>query len=242
MNCAMHPDTPAIAYCRTCGKPVCQACQRVFDSAVFCPEHSPAAASAPPPTGSAAPGASPYANPYSAPNAYPAPGVMTSDAGASPGLAFLLGWIPGVGAIYNGQYVKGLIHVIVLGVLISIVSSDSAGGFEPVFGMLIGVWVFYMAFEAYHTARRRQMGMAVDEFSSIVPLHRDRRSFPAGPIVLIALGLLFLLNNLEILHFGQIVRYWPLGLIALGAFMLYERMSGPVRGIVPPAQEAQHER
>ncbi len=238
MNCATHPDTPATAYCRTCGKPVCQACQRLFDNAVFCSEHSPAAA--PPPFSGPAGGPSPYANPYSAPS--PGPGMAAPDAGASPGLAFLLGWIPGVGAIYNGQYVKGLIHVIVLGVLISIVSSDSAGGFEPVFGMLIGVWVFYMAFEAYHTARRRQMGMAVDEFSSIVPMHRDRRSFPAGPIALIALGLLFLLNNLEILHFGQIIRYWPLGLIALGAFMLYERMSGPGRNVPPAASEVQHER
>ena len=242
MNCATHPDIPAIAYCRTCGKPLCQACQRVSGNAVFCSEHSPAAAPPPPPPDGSAGGPAPYANPYSAPHPYPAPGIMAPDAGASPGLAFLLGWIPGVGAIYNGQYVKGLIHVIVLGVLISIVSSDSAGGFEPVFGMLIGVWVFYMAFEAYHTARRRQLGMAVDEFSSIVPMHRDRRSFPAGPIVLIAIGLLFLLNNLEILHFGQIIRYWPLGLIALGAFMLYERIGGSVRQIPPAAPEVQHER
>ena len=57
------------------------------------------------------------------------------DAGASPGLAFLLGLIPGVGAIYNGQYVKGLMHVVILGILISIVSSGSAGGMEPLFGM-----------------------------------------------------------------------------------------------------------
>ena len=30
----------------------------------------------------------------------------------SPGLAFFLGWIPGVGAIYNGQYAKGLVHAV----------------------------------------------------------------------------------------------------------------------------------
>src|SRR5579863_7503977 len=93
MNCAMHPDTPAIAYCRTCGKPVCQVCQRVSGSSVFCPDHSQD--TAPPPSGGAGEGPSPYANPYSAANPYPPPGVMTPDAGASPGLAFLLGWIPG---------------------------------------------------------------------------------------------------------------------------------------------------
>jgi len=158
------------------------------------------------------------------------------DSGSSPGLAFLLGLIPGVGAIYNGQYVKGLVHVVILGVLISIVSSDAASGFEPLFGMMIGVWVFYMAFEAYHTARKRQLGQSVDEFSSIVPLHGRPSRFPVGPIVLIAVGLLFLLNTMDVLRFGQLIRYWPVALIALGAYLLYERMT-PSRDEtgVPPA-------
>ncbi|MGH9592057.1 MAG: LiaI-LiaF-like domain-containing protein, partial [Bryobacteraceae bacterium] len=85
-------------------------------------------------------------------------------------------------------------------------------------------------FEAYHTARKRQMGVPVDDFSSIVPLHSERRGFPAGPIILIAIGALFLLNNLDILHFHQIIQYWPVALIGLGAYMLYERLTGPVAG------------
>jgi len=183
-------------------------------------------------------------SPYTAPVATPLP-----DAGASPGLAFLLGLIPGVGAIYNGQYVKGLIHVIVLGILISIVSSgDAAGGMEPLFGMMIGVWVFYMAFEAYHTAKKRQLGQPVDEFSSLVSLRGQPGhgpQFPVAPAILIAFGLLFLLNNMEIIRFSQIIRYWPIALIALGVYMLYERITAseshgnsPQTGI----REATHER
>ena len=123
----------------------------------------------------AGPESSPYTAPAPPPTAIP-------DAGTSPGLAFLLGLIPGVGAIYNGQYVKGVIHVVILGLLISIVSnSDASGGMEPLFGMLIGVWVFYMAFEAYHTARKRQLGQPVDEFSSLVSLHSQNSRFPAAP-------------------------------------------------------------
>ena len=41
----------------------------------------------------------------------------------SPGLAFVLGLIPGVGAIYNGQYAKGLVHVIIIGLIISMLSN-----------------------------------------------------------------------------------------------------------------------
>lgn len=231
MNCVNHPDLPAIAYCRSCGKPLCEACRVSAGGTVYCHEHATAAAAESPYTATAPPPVR---------TASPVP-----DGGASPGLAFLLGLIPGVGAIYNGQYVKGLIHVVVLGVLISIVSSSEAsGGLEPLFGMMIGVWVFYMAFEAYHTARKRQLGQTVDEFSSLVPLHGQRSSFPVGPAVLIAVGLLFLLNNMDILRFSQIIRYWPIALIALGVYMLYERVSSSEHPHSGPAgvQEATHER
>jgi len=242
MNCANHPGVPASAYCRECGKPVCDACRREADGTVYCEEHSPRAA-APPPASAPPPDASPYTTPESSPYTAPVRPTMT-DPGASPGLAFLLGFIPGVGAIYNGQYVKGLIHVVIMGILIAIVGSDEmSGNMQPLFGMMIGVWVFYMAFEAYHTAKRRQLGQPVDEFSSIVPRHGQHSKFPLAPTVLIAVGLIFLLNNLDILRIGQIIRYWPIALIGLGVYMLYERVSGSsVAGShVAPPREATHE-
>jgi hypothetical protein len=157
-----------------------------------------------------------------------------------------LGFIPGVGAIYNGQYVKGVMHVIVMGILISIVSNDEmSGNLQPLFGMMIAVWVFYMAFEAYHTAKRRQLGQPVDEFSSIVPRSGQPSRFPLAPTVLIAVGVLFLLHNLNILRIGELIRYWPVALICLGAYMLYERLSGhpePPDRHAPPAREAANER
>jgi hypothetical protein len=236
MNCINHPDVPAIAYCRSCGKALCETCRRTADGTVFCADHAPGFTPPPDPS------------PYTAPAPPPIP-----DTGSSPGLAFLLGLIPGVGAIYNGQYVKGLVHVVILGILISIVSSgEGAGGLEPLFGMMIGVWVFYMAFEAYHTARRRQLGQNVDEFSSLVPLRGQKTSFPVAPAILIVMGVLFLLNNMDIIRFSQLLHYWPIALIALGVYMLYERISpaaprdnggngGNVGG--PRAiQEATHER
>ena len=230
MNCTNHPDVPAIAYCRTCGKALCESCRCLAEGTVYCQEHVPVPA-----------GSGPEASPYTAPTPPPVP-----VAGASPGLAFLLGLIPGVGAIYNGQYVKGLIHVVILGLLISIVgSSEAAGGMEPLFGMLIGVWVFYMAFEAYHTARKRQLGQSVDEFSSLVSLRGQSSTFPVAPAILIAVGVLFLLNNMDILRFSQIIRYWPIALIALGVYMLYERLSQSERsgGQGPTGvREATHER
>ncbi len=169
------------------------------------------------------------------------------DPGASPGLAFLLGFIPGVGAIYNGQYVKGFLHVVIFGVLIAITNDpDMSGNLQPLFGMMIAVWVFYMAFEAYHTAKRRQLGQPVDEFSSIVPRAGHPARFPIAPTVLIAVGLLFLLHNLNIIRIGDLLRYWPVALICLGVYMLYERLSGHPetsdRHAPPAAREAVDER
>jgi hypothetical protein len=217
MNCANHPDVNAVAYCRACGKALCTACQRGSQGTIFCEEHMPAN------TIDANAAQAAY-SPYTAPPTASVPGY-TPDLGVSPGLAFLLGIIPGVGAIYNGQYAKGLIHVLILGILISIVSSGAAGGLEPLFGMAIAVWFFYMAFEAYHTAKRRQLGQPVDEFSSIVPLRGNSR-FPVAPIIFIALGVLFLLMNFDLLRFRDVVRYWPVFLIALGFYMLYVRLTG----------------
>src|SRR5579872_1412381 len=172
MNCVNHSDKPAVAYCRTCGKALCESCQRTASGTIYCEEHVPAAAVPPepptPPTPKAPDafaGTSPYETPgassYSGTNPPPHP----LDPGVSPGLAFVLGMIPGVGAIYNGQYVKGVIHVIILGVLISILSSGAAANYEPLMGLMIAAFWAYMCFEAYHTAKRRQQGLLVDEFS-----------------------------------------------------------------------------
>ena len=49
--------------------------------------------------------------------------------------------------------------------------------------------------------------------------------FPVAPILLIVLGVIFLLNNLDFFEVERIIRYWPVLLIGLGAYMLYVRMT-----------------
>ncbi|MCS7314077.1 MAG: B-box zinc finger protein [Bryobacteraceae bacterium] len=215
MNCPIHPDSPVVAYCRTCGQPLCTECRRIAAGTVYCQQHLPAIV---PPS--------------------PSPPPSTFAAGSSPGLAFLLGLIPGVGAVYNGQYAKGIVHVVIFGLLISLTTSEAVRGFEPLFGMLIAIFYIYMPFEAYHTARRRRLGEVVDEFSSILPLRSHAGRFPAGPILLIALGLLFLLHNLELLRIERLLRYWPVLLIGLGVYMLYCRLSGYRK---PGAKSEEHQ-
>jgi hypothetical protein len=241
MNCANHPEVPATAYCRSCGKPVCEECRRDAYGTVYCAEHAPA-------TAAGAPGGAPYTSatpPFTPPPPNPGPGIPVGGpygppppgahfmADVSPGLAFFLGWIPGVGAIYNGQYAKGLVHAVLWGLLVSLTNSRASHGLEPIFGMLIAVWMFYMAFEAYHTARKRRMGEPVDEYSSLVDMSGRRGQVPVAGIALIVLGILLLLHTLDLLDFEYIARYWPVLLIAAGAYLLYGRFthSAPEEGV-----------
>jgi len=217
MNCYLHSETPATAYCRSCGRPLCAVCQRTVDGVIYCQDHVPVPVyAAQPGTGTAGP-----ANPYAQPAAPPAVGM-----GASPALAFGLGWIPGVGAIANAQYLKGLVHAIIFGLIISLMNAAEGSASQPFLGMMLMAFEFYMPFEAYHTAKKRRQGLAVDEWSSLIGDGRYSSRAPIGPIVLIAIGILFLLDTLNLIRFRDIGRFWPVLLIVAGAYMLYGRVTG----------------
>jgi hypothetical protein len=141
--------------------------------------------------------------------------------------------IPGVGAIYNGQYAKGLVHAVIWGILMSIANSRAAHGLEAVFVMLVLAWWAYMAFEAYHTALKRRRGEPVDEYSSLVDLRGRPNQVPVAGAALIILGVLLLLHTLDLLDFEYVARFWPVLLIAAGAYLLFSRFTG---------KEAGHER
>jgi hypothetical protein len=206
------PTEGAIAgYCRACGKALDQASIRHAFGTIYCAEHVPLE------TPEAA--ASPYGGRY--PYTSTSPPAANPD--VSPPLAFILGFIPGVGAIYNGQYVKGLIHVVIVGLAIAILNSDIPGNMIPLFALLLAAFWFYMPFEAYHTARARRLGQPVDAASSLIKVPGSHSRFPIAPIILIALGILLLLDNLGLLELRRIFRYWPVLLIAAGAYLLYAR-------------------
>jgi hypothetical protein len=132
MNCVNHPDVAAAAYCQNCGKPLCTGCMRSVGGVIYC---EPCLAARLSPGG----------------NAYP--DANLTGLHAHPVLAGLLGFIPGVGAMYNGQYIKALAHVLIFAVFVSL--SDKSF----VFGMLLAAWIFYQVFDAAQTAKARRDGL-----------------------------------------------------------------------------------
>jgi len=163
-------------------------------------------------------------SPYTAPSTIATIAPAHYHPGVPPVIALLLGFIPGVGAICNGQYAKGLIHAVIFGLLVSVEASTRHVPVNIICGIMIAAWVFYMAFEAFHTALRRRRGLPVEEFSSIFELRPSHNRMPLGAMLLVVVGFILLLQTTDIISMEVFSRYWPVGLIALGIYLLYARV------------------
>ncbi len=221
MKCAVHTDVDATGYCRNCGKPMCSVCARPVRDVLYCEECLATVMGhpAPPPVASA-PATTSAPSPYAPPPAAPLP--VTRPAGSSsPAIAFILGFFPGLGAIYNGQYNKGLIHIAIFASIIVALSTDLGAGLEPMLGIFLAGFIFYCAFEAMRTAQARNLGEVPAD-----PLESWSKDRPIGPIILIGLGALLLLNNFHVLDFIRLGQFWPLILIGAGLYMFRNKMGG----------------
>lgn len=241
MNCAVHTNNEAVAYCRNCGKALCEECKRDVMGAIYCEPciatrlgHTPATI----PPGPVAP-----------------QGVRVQSP-PNPIAAGLLGLVPGVGAMYNGNFAKAFAHVVIFVLLI--VATDRI----PIVGILIGFFVLYMAFEAYKTAEAKVHGLQAPDplgldrlfgvqdsqtyhahianpaaqpttaYPPVAPMQQAqpmpqvepppmaRDNTPVGAVILIGLGVIFLLDNLGFMHMH---RLWPLFLIGIGLWIAYKR-------------------
>jgi len=197
MKCAVHPDVEATGYCRDCGKALCPQCARDVRGALYCEECLAAKVGANPP----------QVQPPAA-------------SGSNPGIALLLGFIPGLGAVYNGEYVKALIHVLIFGGLIAAISSDINTGYAVFLSIALGCFYLYMPIDSYRVAKSDQQGGAPPE-----PVFGTASRAPIGAFVLILFGVLFLLANFGLLREDWIGKAWPLGLMALGVWLAWQRVS-----------------
>jgi hypothetical protein len=156
--------------------------------------------------------------------------------GPHPPIAGLLaGFFPfGVGAVYCGQYAKGLAHLIIF-VLLIVGASNAHSPLDTVFGLGIAAFWFYQLFDAIKSAKAIQSGQtAPDPFGlgtmfSVGDRQDYGRGVPAGALVLIGLGVLFLLHNLGI-WFLEVDTLWPVILIGLGLWLLAKRKGRNDRG------------
>ncbi len=223
MNCATHSDTAAVAFCRTCGKPLCQNCTRDVRGVIYCESCLAArmeGAGTVPAAGFVPPAEIVY--PPGTPASGPRPPL---NSGPNPGIAGILaGVFPiGVGAVYTGQYAKGLAHLVIMVLLILGVSSDFPWPAIMVMGIAIGFFYVYQIIDAVRSAKAIQMGEPIPDPFGLAQTFGAGEKFegtkvPAGAAVLIGLGVIFLLHTAGLFEFG-LDRFWPLILIFLGVWL-----------------------
>jgi len=218
MNCAVHPEAEASGYCRNCGKPMCANCVRPVKDVYYCEECLAKVMG----VQTSAPVAAAVGTPELPPVGIPAPTTAPVQSAGNPGLAFLLGLVPGLGAIYNGEYNKALIHIVVFAAIIVGLSSDVGAGADVALAFVLTGFIFYMAIDAMRTVKARNMGEAVSD-----PLEAWSKTRPVGPMILIGVGALFLLNNFGFFDYFRVRQiFWPLVLIGVGFLMLRNRVGG----------------
>jgi hypothetical protein len=213
MNCANHPDIAAVAYCRTCGKPLCASCTRDVKGVIYCENClADRLAGVQPSVTPPMPGAVPAAPPRSGPN----PAVA----------GILAGFFPfGVGAVYCGQYAKGLAHLLIFfGLIYGASNSDNL---DWLFGLGIAFFYVWQIIDAVRTAHAVSAGQPAPDPLGLGQAFGagekvDASKIPVAAVVLIGLGILFLLQNMGVFEFS-VGRIAPFLCIALGLWLFAKR-------------------
>jgi len=223
MNCATHPDIAAVAFCRTCGKPLCGNCTRDVRGVIYCEPclaarlegTAPSAAFVPPQT----------ASPVVAASGAVVPPAHTHT--PNPAVAGILaGFFPfGVGAVYCSQYAKGLAHLVIFALLMFAANHTERWDWVFILGVVF-FWI-YQVIDAVRTARALQEGQPAPDPMGLGQTFSmgekfDSGKVPFGAVVLIGLGVLFLLHTMGIME-HSLDRFWPVILILLGGWMFYRR-------------------
>ena len=212
MNCAFHPEVENAAFCIKCGKALCAQCVRQVQSSIYC--ESCLAESLGETAGTAGSASRPI------------PPLVQTAGGGSPEAAFLLGLIPGVGAIFNAEYFKAALHLLIFGTLVT--AADHAGPGEALFALLAFGFYVYMPFEAFYTAKKRKL--AREGINLITPFDSFNEQFGDmelwGGIALVVMGVIFLLHTFDILPLEKIGRIWPVLLILAGLAFIRRFLKG----------------
>ena len=104
-----------------------------------------------------------------------------------------------------------------------------SSGMQAMLGVFLGIFCVYMPIEAYLTAKAKLMGQTPPSFFSgpSAPAAPSEapcpQQFPTGAIILIIIGVIFLLGNFGFLDSEYVYRFWPLALVAVGAWLIWKR-------------------
>jgi predicted cobalt transporter CbtA len=134
----------------------------------------------------------------------------------NPSLAAFLAIFPGMGAVYNGNILKGVTYVLIFAVLI-VLTSNAQDPDTVVFGLMIAGFYVFQIIDSYNEASRLNRSPSTDGGTAD---GKENLSLMSAIVVLV-IGVLFQLVNFDLLTFRQVSRLWPLVLIAFGIKIVF---------------------
>ena len=195
--CAFHPKNPAVVQCNQCARWLCPACDHRIRGFPFCQECIVAGVELL---------RSQRANPS-----------QVFRRKSSPFVATLLSFVPGLGAAYNGQTAKAIVHFAIFASFFQMAVLTQGLHFF-VLGVF-GTWLF-AAVDACRTAQLMRSGLSPETEEDVIARRLYGNPFAWG-VTLIVIGSIFLLHTLLGIQL-PVRELLPVALVLLGAYMLFD--------------------
>ena len=201
MNCAYHLTNRAVVQCSRCGRPLCPACDHRIRGFPYCQDCIVAGVEL---------------LQYQAARGGAGASVQARRK-TSPFVALLLSFCPGLGAAYNGQTSKALVHFTIFA---SFVQMAIVTDLAPFFVLgIFGTWLFATV-DAVRTAQLIRAGLAPGAERDAIA-QRLYGNPLAWAVTMIVLGTVFLLRTVFNVQL-PVREFLPVVLVLLGVYMLFD--------------------
>lgn len=198
MYCTYHHKNPALVQCNQCARWLCPACDHRIRGFPFCQDCIV--------TGVELLRSQRQATPAN---------VLRRK--SSPFVATLLSFVPGLGAAYNGQTAKAIVHFAIFASFFQM-AVLTVGMHFFVLGV-VGTWLF-AAVDACRTAQLIRAGLSPDSEEDVIARRLYGNPFAWG-VTLVLIGTVFLLHTLLDVQL-PVREFLPVALVLLGAYMLFD--------------------
>jgi hypothetical protein len=144
----------------------------------------------------------------------------------SPVLASMLSAMPGLGQIYVGYYQQGFINVLVAGTLIALLS-HGVDQLEPLLGIFLAFFWLYNVVDAGRRAsfyNNTLAGLTRVDVPADFSMPKGRGTL-AGGAALVIFGLILFGHTMYGLSLDWLERWWPMAIIGLGAYLIYQAVA-----------------
>jgi hypothetical protein len=134
-----------------------------------------------------------------------------------PFLAAILSGFPGLGNVYNGLYLRGLIQFLIIGTLINIMDKHGS----PFIGMSLAFFWAFNVLDAYRQAVLINFGYSQD--LGLVDAPQRPRAGQGGlvaGVILTFLGTIAFVDQYLDIDLRWLYDLWPLAIVAVGVWLI----------------------